>query len=177
MPTDDTAQRPSGLYLESTPDERLGVLPGEERVVQDVMSRDIVSIEASRSLKDAADTIRNRHVPALVVTRNHRPVGILTEHDLVVYGLTRGMAPTQISVEQVLGNREPIFCPDNAILNHAMRLMADHRLQSVPVQNADGRVVGILSLMDVAGAVMPNVAATWLARVRKETGAPDQTRT
>jgi CBS domain-containing protein len=154
--------------MESTRDERLGVLPGEDRLVRDVMSREVVTISPSHSLKDAARLIRDRQVPALVVTEGARLVGILTVYDMVIHGMTRDAAPHTIPVRQVIGDRVPIACGDHAILAEAADLMAEHRLQSLPVVNADGALVGQLSLLDIAGAVMPNAAAAWLTRIRKE---------
>jgi CBS domain-containing protein len=165
-----TSARLSGLYLESTPDERLGVLPGEERLVRDIMSRDVVTIHPSTSLQKAAQAMRDRHVPALVVMRDRRLTGIVTEHDMVIYGLTRS-APETVSVQDAMREQPPVACPEDAILHDAVRLMEEHRLQSLPVVNATGAVTGILSRLDVAGAMVPHVAAAWLARVRSETGA------
>lgn len=163
-----TGPPPSGLYMESTRDERLGVLPGEDRLVRDVMSLEVVTISPSHSLKDAARLMRDRQVPALIVTEDERLIGILTEHDMVIHGMTRDTAPHMMPVRQVLGDRAPIACREQAILAEAAQLMAEHRLQSLPVMNAGGAVVGHLSLLDIAGAVMPNVAAAWLSRIRKE---------
>jgi CBS domain-containing protein len=165
--------RPSGLYLESTPAERFGVLPGEDRLVRDVMSRNVVCTAPVHSLRQAAELMRTRQVPALVVMEDKRPAGIVTERDLVVRGLTQSASPDTVTVKEVLQDREPISCRDNAILAEAARLMADHRLQSIPVVNGEEAVVGILSLLDVAGAVMPDVAAVWLTRIRNESGKPD----
>lgn len=163
----------TGLYLESTPDERFGVLPGEERLVKDIMRRNAPGIEVSRSLKEAADMMRRHDAPALIALRDRRLAGILTEHDIVTRGMTVDAPPSAISVQHVLGDGEPIACRDQAILAEAARLMADQRLESIPVVDADGAVVGLLTLSDIVGAVMPNAAATWLARVRRDRGSPE----
>lgn len=167
--------KPSGLFMESTPDERFGVLPGEERRVEDVMHRSTFSIEPSRSLREAAEMMRRHQASSLVVLEGRRLAGILTERDMVVHGMTQDVSPAALSVRQVLGDRKPVYCRDRDILAEAARLMADHRLESIPVVNAEGTVVGTLTLLDVVGAVMPAAAATWLARVRHHTGSPERT--
>ncbi len=156
----------SGIYLESTSDEQYGVLLGEDRLVKDVMSRKVVTVDASISVMEAAETIRNRDVPALVVCRDNELVGALTEHDVVVSGATNADHPGSITVHEIVTKRELIRCREDAILADAIRAMADHHAHSIPVVNAEGGVVGILSLLDVVGAVMPNVAADWLAKMR-----------
>lgn len=164
----------TGLYLESTADERFGVLPGEERRVKDIMRQNVPGIEISRSLKEAADMMRRHDAPALIVLRNRRFAGILTERDMVTRGMTVDAAPGAMSVQQVLGDREPVACRDQAILAEAAQLMADQRVESIPVVDADEAVVGLLTLSDVAGAVVPHAAATWLARVRGNSGTPER---
>lgn len=165
-------RRPSGIYLESTRDERYGVLPGEDRFVKDVMSREVVTVDALTSVRDAADTMRHRQVPALVVYRDKQLAGVLTERDVAVNGTTKAEHPGSMTVQEVMTSREPISCREDAILADATRVMADHHLPSVPVVNAEGDVVGLLSLLDAAGALMPNVAAAWLAKTRNPISRP-----
>jgi CBS domain-containing protein len=164
----------TGLYLESSADERFGVLPGEERLVRDVMHRNVPRLQASGSLKEAAEMIRGYDVPAVIVLRDRRLAGILTEHDMITRGMTLDRSPAAIVLEDILGDRQPVACRDHAILAEAARLMADHCLQSIPVVNADGAVVGMLTLLDLAATLTPYAAATWLARVRRNSGEPGQ---
>ena len=166
MHTAGARRRPSGLYLESTLDERYGVLPGEDRLVGVVMTRQVVTIHPSASVQEAAKTMRDRQAQALVVSHENRLMGMVTEHDVVVNGTTRAEHPDSIPVEKILPPGEPAVCRDDAILADAARLMAERRLQSLPVMSRDGSVVGILSLLDVAGTVMPGVARAWLSRIR-----------
>lgn len=148
----------------------MGVLPGEDRLVKEVMSP-TMTIEESSSVKDAAEIMRNSEVPALVVCRNQELIGVLTEHDVAVNAVTHARHPGGLTVQEVMTEREPIICREDAILADATRAMLDHYLQSVPVVNAAGQLVGILSMVDAAGAVTPHVAAEWLAKMRKSSTA------
>lgn len=94
-----------------------------------------------------------------------RLLGILTAHDLVADGVATPRPPESIPVHTLLPPGEPAACRDDAILADAARAMSARRLRSVPVVNAAGTVVGVISLLDVAGAVMPNVARAWLAGI------------
>jgi CBS domain-containing protein len=157
----------SGIYLESTSDEEYGVLPGEDRLVQDVMSRLVVTVDAKTSLKEAVDTLRQRNVSALVVCRDGEPAGTLTEHDLAVTGTPSANSPGSTTVHEFVVKQDVVTCRDNAILGDALRAMADHRIHALPVVNAEGRLVGLLSLMDAVGALMPHAAEVWLAKMRE----------
>jgi CBS domain-containing protein len=157
-------RRPSGLYLESTPDERYGVLPGEDRPVREIMTRRVVTIGPETSVREAAQLMRDHPTDALVVADGSRLLGIVTEHDVVTQGATQQTHPEHIPVRQVLPPGEPIVCSEETILADAARLMAARRRRAVPVLDERGDVSGILSLLDVAGAAMPGAAATWLRR-------------
>lgn len=166
---DHTAgSRPAaGLYLESTPDERYGVLPGEDRLVRDVMVRDVATIAPDASVQEAARTMRDQGTSSLVVSEGDRLVGIVDERDIVVKGATQAVHPAAISVRELLPTGDPLACREDAILADAARLMMIHGRQTLPVLNNTGGVAGTLSLLDVAGAVMPSVAGSWLSQVRR----------
>lgn len=170
--TTPASRRPAGLYLESTPDERYGVLPGEDRLVRDVMTPEVVTIAPETSVQAAAAMMRDRRTPALVVSEGTRLSGTVTEHDLVVRGTAQPAHPATVPVSQILPPDEPIACREDAILADAARLMAARRRPSLPVLDEHGAVVGVLSLLDVVGAVMPNAAATWLSQIRERGRAP-----
>ena len=164
------ARRHAGIYLESTGDEQYGVLPGEERLVKEVMSRHVVMIDVLTTVKQAAEIMQARKVPALVVCRKEDVAGVVTERELALRGTTGSRHPSAVSVQDILAGCEPVGCREDAILGDVTRAMIDHRLPAVPVMTAGGDVVGVLSLLDAAGAVMPNVAATWRKQMSNEGG-------
>ena len=157
----------SGIYLESTDEEQLGVLPGEGRFVKDIMSRKRVTVDAETSVKEAAQIMRNGDVSAVVVCRNGDPIGAFTEHDITVNEGTRGECPGSIAVHEVIKTGEMIRCREDTILADALRAMVEHQAYSVPVINTEGGLVGVLSLVDAVGALPPDVAAAWLGKMRK----------
>ena len=67
-----------GLYLEST--RELGVLPGEDRPVREVMDRRITLIDPSYPLREAIQSMRKEQTTALLVQDHTELYGILTEH-------------------------------------------------------------------------------------------------
>jgi CBS domain-containing protein len=156
----------SGIYLESTKDEQYGVLPGEDRFVEDIMNRKAVTVDEMTSVKEAAEIMRKEGVTALVVCRNGDLTGAFTERDMVD-GTGIENSPRSITVREVIKQREVVTCRENAILGDALRAMTNHQTHSIPVVNADGGLVGVLSLVDAIGALAPDVAATWLAKMQK----------
>lgn len=130
------------------------------------MRPEVVAVPPSASLREAAAIMRDRQAEELVVCDGGRLLGILTAHDLVAGGMATLRPPESIPVHTLLPPGEPAACRDDAILADAARAMSARRLRSVPVVNAAGTVVGVISLLDVAGAVMPNVARAWLAGIQ-----------
>lgn len=159
----------SGIYLESSNAEALGVRPGEDRLVKDIMSREVIAVDASASVKEATQTLRNRNLPILIVCQGDEPVLALTEYDMVISGAAPDDRSGSATLHEMTKKREPIRCREDAILADAIRAMTDHHARHVPVIDAEGVLVGVLSLVDAVGAVTPEAAAVWLTKMRQST--------
>ena len=155
-----------GLYLESTKAEQLGVLPGEDRPVHAVMRRRVVTIEPSASIRRAVETMYREDVPALIVQGVAGLQGVLTERDIAARAAKEGSNPAA-TVREFLPRRKPITCLEEDIIADALALMKRHHLSAVPVRDDHGAVVGVLSLIDIAASLAPDMAPVWLNEVRK----------
>ncbi len=156
----------SGIVGESTNDEAYDVLPGEDRLVKDIMTHEIAIARASVTAKEAIDVIRDRDVPILVVCRESEPVSALTEYDLAINALTEDRTDS-FTLDELIKKRMMIRCREDAILADAIHAMLSHRTRHVPVVNAKGDLVGALSLVDAVGAITPDAAALWQAKIRQ----------
>ena len=159
----------SGIYLESTNAEALGVRPGEDRLVKDVMNREVTIVDASASVKDATQTMRNRDLPILIVCQGDDPILALTEYDMVISETPPNTRSDSVTLNEMTKRREPVRCREDAILADAIHAMMDHHARHVPVIDAQGVLVGVLSLVDAVGAVTPEAAAVWLTKMRQVT--------
>ncbi len=153
----------SGIGGESTNDEAYGVLPGEDRLVKDLMIREVSTVDASFSVNKAVNKISHLDLAILVVCQNGEPVLALTQYDLAIY---QG-SPGSVTLREMLETRTVIRCREDAILADAIRGMVDHRARQVPVVDAKGKLVGALSLVDAIGALTPEAATTWLPKIRQ----------
>ncbi len=159
----------SGIYMESTKAESLGVRPGEDRLVKDVMSREVVTADASISVKEAVQTMRSRDLPVLIVCRDNEPALALTEYDVVISEAAHVDRFGSVTLHEITKTREPIRCREDAILADAIRAMTDYHARHVPVVGPAGGLVGVLSLVDAVGAITPEAAAAWLTKMRQST--------
>ncbi len=127
---------------------RLGDMPGREPTC---VRRDLRVSE----IADLFVTDRLRALP--VVDDAHRLIGIVTKTDLLrVEGRARGNAFSPVTVAEIM---TPIVhgLPEDAPVAYAIALMAFERLHEVPVVDAEGRVLGMVTAIDalrwVAGAL------------------------
>ncbi|MDL1888274.1 CBS domain-containing protein [Nitrospirales bacterium NOB] len=143
-PRTATPRRVAGLYLESTKEEELGLLPGEAKQVREAMSTRVTIASPGTSLKDAAGLMNKLDVPVLVVYDGARLSGMLTERDM---GLSHRIreAPPETAIERCM--RSPIpSCYQDDLLAEAIALMRASHLDWLPVQDRRHRLVGVLSI-------------------------------
>src|SRR5437899_13025942 len=100
--------------------------------VEDVMVRDIVTIEASATLLDAATRMRNANVGMLPVTANGEMRGVVTDRDLVVRGMAGRLDPSSTRGPEG-ATPEPRCARPDAGVDDAMEAMAHVQIAPVPV--------------------------------------------
>ncbi|NGZ94524.1 MAG: hypothetical protein CV089_00060 [Nitrospira sp. WS110] len=169
-------RRRSGLVGESTGDEAYGVLPGEERLVRDILTKKVIVAQSSMALKEAFETLRCQKVPILVVYQGNEPVQALAEPDLISDLIPREGVPAMRTLQELIDHRVAVRCREDAILADALRAMIRHRTNHVPVLDARGGLVGALSLVDAVGAVSPAAAERWLVQMKGWSATPPLSR-
>jgi CBS domain-containing protein len=116
--------------------------------VSEVMTRKVEVIAPEQVLRDAATQMEKLDVGALPVAENDRLVGMITDRDIVVRAIARGQGP-DTPVRQVM-TQEVKYVYDDQSIDEVSRNMADLQVRRLPVVNRDKRLVGILSLGDLA---------------------------
>ena len=134
----------SSLYLESTLDEQLGLLPGEARKVKSAMSSAVTVASPRTSLKEAMSMMTSLNVPVVVVYDGRRLVGMLTDRDI---GLTRRVreAPQDAPISGFMRKSVP-FCLEDDLLADAVSVMHGSQSDWLPVLNRYDQLVGVLSV-------------------------------
>ena len=117
-------------------------------VVRDVMTADIVTCPSNTPIADVARTMRDRDIGNVLVTEGNRLCGIVTDRDLVVRCLADGADATRTTVAHAVSGELVKVFPGMS-LQDAAHTMAEHHVRRLPVID-DGRVVGIVSLGDLA---------------------------
>ena len=119
------------------------------RRVSDVMVKNVLTIEGAASLQEAAQRMREGNVGMLPVVEAGRLRGVVTDRDLVVRGMARGMDPAQTPVRYIA--TEDLACAKPTWdVDEAMRAMSDCQVGRLPVVDDDDRVVGVVTLSSLA---------------------------
>lgn len=119
--------------------------------VSQVMHGGAVWIDPDASLADIAERMDRDDIGALPVGENDRLIGMVTDRDIVVRGFAGHADPLQLTARDVMS--EPIlYCTANEELGDAVRLMERMQVRRLPVIDENRRMVGMLSLGDVAAA-------------------------
>jgi len=115
--------------------------------VADVVTPDPVTLEVTRTVRDAAELMRAGDIGDVVVVEDGRLVGIVTDRDLVVRVLAVGGGPDDAIRQAVSGNVVTVSPTDS--IERAAQLMSENAVRRLPVV-VDDVVVGIVSIGDLA---------------------------
>lgn len=107
----------------------------------------MVVLNSSAPVLDAARAIEQNRIGAVVVQDKGRVVGIVTDRDLAVRALARGLAPATTRIAEVMTPAPVVLAPGDAIAD-AVRLMQERNIRRIPLVEGD-RVMGMVTLDDL----------------------------
>jgi CBS domain-containing protein len=132
--------------------------------IREIMTPQVQCVRPEDTLVEAAGVMRQLDVGAVPVCDDERVVGILTDRDITVRAVAEGCDPNQTTVSDAMSPQ--IVCVyDDQLVSEAVRLMELHQIRRTPVINRQDRLVGIISLGDVAVAANSNLSAEALRQV------------
>lgn len=127
--------------------------------VAEMMTRDVRTARPDNTVIDAAKQMAQWDCGSLPVEDQDRLVGMITDRDIVVRALAQGKADARIA--EVM-SKDIKYCFDDEDVDAVAHNMADIQMRRLPVVNRDKRLVGILSLGDIARANQWQVSASAL---------------
>lgn len=117
--------------------------------VSEIMTPDVQVIEPQETLRRAALLMQELDIGALPVCDGDQLLGMITDRDITVRGVADGLDPDQACVSDVMSG-DVQFCTEDQDAQEVMRLMGDKQVRRLPVVDLDKRLVGIVSLGDMA---------------------------
>jgi CBS domain-containing protein len=118
-------------------------------LVRDAMKHRAETIGPDETLQAAAARMKALNIGALPVCENGRIIGMLTDRDIVIRGVASGMHPAQVTVRASMTPRV-VSCLEEQPLYEAAALMEEHCIRRIMVLDSSQRLVGFLSLDDLA---------------------------
>ncbi len=117
--------------------------------VSELMSKKVEWISPSTTLPEAARKMRDLDIGCLPVGENDRLIGMVTDRDITCRGLVDGKDLSTAVVRDVMSSGIT-YCFDDQKISEAAHLMEERQFRRLPVLNRQKRMVGILSMGDIA---------------------------
>jgi CBS domain-containing protein len=132
-------------------------------IVADLMSKNVMSVTPDSKLAEAAQLMWQHDCGALPVLepKSGRVIGMLTDRDICMACWSRGLAPGDVFVSDAM-SQNLVHCHPSETIERAEIIMHANQIRRLPVVDADERLLGILSLADIARATeaAPKLSST-----------------
>ena len=118
--------------------------------VSKIMSQNVQSCRPGDNLETAAGIMWNHDLGCLpVLNAAHEIVGMITDRDICMACYTQGLPPRNIRVSAAMS--QAVFsCRPDETVNDVAEKLSSHQVRRLPVLESDGKMVGIVSLHDLA---------------------------
>ena len=140
--------------------------------VSDAMTEVVRITSPEQTIAEAARMMADIDAGALPVADGDRLVGMVTDRDIAIRAVALGKSP-QTPVQEVMSN-EVLYCFADQELDEVVQNMADIKVRRMPVLNREKRMIGILSLGDVALVDDPGVTGEALSEISEPGGKHSQ---
>ena len=116
----------------------------------------IHAIEPDKPVLEAIRLMADRYIGALLVMRDGKLVGIVSERDYARKVILKGRSSADTPVREIMSESVLTVAPGDSV-NHCMKLVTDRRVRHLPVVDG-GRVIGVVSIGDLVKAVIEDQA-------------------
>jgi CBS domain-containing protein len=137
--------------------------------IKAIMSPEVDLIEPEATVQAVAQKMREDDVGAVPVAENDRLVGMVTDRDIVLRAAAEGGEMGRYRTRQVMSPKI-LYCFDDQSTEEVLRNMSENQVRRLPVLNRAKRLVGMVSLGDLAQHSPAGLAGETLRRISK-TGA------
>ena len=140
--------------------------------VSKCMTRDVQLVTPTQTIRDAARLMVELDAGSLPVQQDDRLVGMITDRDIAVRAVAQGKSPDTL-VREVMSD-EVLYCFEDQEIGDVARNMGDVKVRRLPVVNRDKRLVGIISIGDLALKEEQTLTGSTIARISKTGGNHSQ---
>ena len=125
--------------------------------VSELMLRDVTLVPAEDTVQNAARAIADIDTRVILVGAEDRVAGVLTIRDILIRLVAAGLHPTATPVSQVMSS-SLFTCTEEDTAEEVAERMAEHRIEQMPVLDAGGRLVGLITRHAAETVLAPSTA-------------------
>ncbi|HKK52709.1 MAG TPA: CBS domain-containing protein [Myxococcota bacterium] len=139
--------------------------------IESLLSRPVRMLPPDASCHEGAQVLRDEGVGCIVVAEDDgRPLGIVTDRDLVVRAMAAGRDPEKTELRAVMSG-EPVFLAHERGIDQVIQTMQLQRVRRVPIVDAEGRLEGVVALDDLL-PLLADQLSEMASAVRSELQTP-----
>jgi len=117
-------------------------------VVRDIMTKEIVTIEAGKTALDAARLMADKGISSVFVMKDEKPIGIVTERDFLKKICAQELEVSKVKISDIMSSVLTTADPETPI-EVAVQRMINHKIRRLPIME-NGKIVGIITVTDLA---------------------------
>jgi CBS domain-containing protein len=117
--------------------------------VKDAMTRGTECLAPDATLQTAAQRMRELNVGSMPICDNDRLAGVITDRDITIRATADGCDPKTTRIREAM-TPQIVYCYEDQDVQEAARLMEEKQIRRLVILNRDKRLVGIVSLGDLA---------------------------
>lgn len=119
--------------------------------VKEIMSKPPITISEDKTAKDAGILMKKVRKGLLVVVRGKKPVGVVSDTDLIMQVISKDKKASKVKIKDIMTAPFISINPNNNI-TEAVEKMKANNIHRLPVVNKNGKLLGVISLTDIARA-------------------------
>ena len=120
----------------------------QSELLNEVINKNVVTIAPTAAISEAAYLMMNEDIGALVVIDSEtRPVGIITDRDLVVSVMAENVNPDEIIVDEIM-SKDPVTVDEDTDIFEMLSILSENSIRRLPVTRG-GKLKGIVSVDDL----------------------------
>ncbi len=141
-------------------------------IVKECMTTDVQMGTPTMTLLEVARKMRDGDFGILPIADNERLIGMVTDRDITIRAIAEGKDPQQTQVKEIM-SEQVLYCFEDQSLEEVANNLGENQIRRLPVLNRQKRLVGILSLGDLAKSeAHPNQVEEALTRISKSDFQP-----
>jgi len=117
--------------------------------VSEAMTREVRVANPDQSIREVAKIMAEIDAGVMPVGDNDRLVGMITDRDIAIRAVGEGKGP-DTPVREVMSTEQVLYCYEDEDLDHVAKNMSEQQVRRLPVVSRDKRLVGIVSLGNLA---------------------------